>query len=912
MLKALSGAAALYLAASKVMSFLLAPRQPGWRLDWPSLLIGFFLGLLLALAVYMLRTRIAAARDAVRNRAQRVQERLSGGVEEWYREQVTAVAESTHLLKRYASLADMYISRRLAVPYILPAALQPPEGAQDRAMWAQMRFYDLLHPSPSTVTLEKALEQHRKLAFLGPVGSGRTTMLAHLAQVFARRAGWELTLPPPQEGEPPEAAAARERERERLPVWISLSALDLSSAEREGRHVLIEPIIDSVAAALPGLTAHPAAALVRSRLVAGECILFLDDLDLLAPEAWPRAVDWLDRLARAYPENVFIVSGGVTGYAALSGAGFAPLILGGLERFEAMDLIGRWERARERLLAEGEQAKRAAAQKAYQAAVAQARREGKPPPAEEEFLRTATSELPPPLLDVWPAGRRTGVLPLELALVALLWREQNEVPAEPLLRYAQAVLLALNRLSDKLLKPQQWARILSTAAWSMQVDGQYYAGREILERPIVELLDQAYAASAEFRTRAEGEEDEKPDFGPQARAAVDAFVAPGDLVVDAGRGRLSFVHPVVQAYLAAQHAARSNEVEALTAHVGDPRWEDVFSFYSALSNATPLAVAWLKKSDDLFRTGFLAAARALAVSSQTDKRLQGKVLGELSHILLDPMQPALLGRWAATAVAASKDQGALYLFGQAMQHRDPHIRRLGVCGLAQMEHERVLVGLQHALSDPDSWVRIEALYALGAMGGSEVIDGLVRGLQDADELVRRVAAEALATCGDEGCDLLREGVEHEDMYLRRAAIFGLGKVRQPWVAPLVDQVRRQDQEWFVRSAATEILDSFHAPPPDIVPRASGPQTVGWLVAWAGRQGLPLDSDAHVLHALGVALQAEDWTLRLAAADILRIYGGQEAISVLKPMIRDENPTLREAAYNALHAISVRTLAFLPR
>jgi HEAT repeat protein len=218
----------------------------------------------------------------------------------------------------------------------------------------------------------------------------------------------------------------------------------------------------------------------------------------------------------------------------------------------------------------------------------------------------------------------------------------------------------------------------------------------------------------------------------------------------------------------------------------------------------------------------------------------------------------------------------------------------------------VLAGLQHALTDADRLVRVEALYALGAIGGDPAIDGLVQGLQDADELVRRVAAEVLAIVGGEGHDLLRDGVESGDMYIRRASTFGLGKVDEPWAIEIVDELRREDDEWFVRSAATEVMDRVNADPPSIAPTPPKLENQGWLVSWAAGRGMALESYDAALQALLQAVQEGDWTIKLAAADVLGLCAGQEAIPALRAAVSDEDVLVREAALTALHQISQRT------
>lgn len=176
-----------------VGSILQPSRGQGWSFALPSALIGFILGCLAALGIYLLRHRIAAARDAVRDRVLHIRQRVSTGVEERYREQVIEAAERSHLLWRYAPLSDVYISRRFGVPQALPRDLRPPESEGESQRWHQMRLHDMLHPSPVTTEIAEAIKHHNKLAILGPSGSGRTTVLNHLMALFARQDAWRMS-----------------------------------------------------------------------------------------------------------------------------------------------------------------------------------------------------------------------------------------------------------------------------------------------------------------------------------------------------------------------------------------------------------------------------------------------------------------------------------------------------------------------------------------------------------------------------------------------------------------------------------------------------------------------------------------------------------------------------------------------
>jgi HEAT repeat protein len=867
------------------------PQAAGGQLEWGSLIIGFMLGLLFSLVLYLLRDRIAAAWGGLRDRVARLRARLSRRGIDRYRDQIIELSERSHLLHRYGTLSELYVERRLLVPGIVPDVLKRAGDDPDDGRWSGERTVDVMHPTAVSVSLPEAIRQEKGLAILGASGSGRTTLLHHLALLYARGVGWRLTLPEPQEQEPALVKAARRREQERLPVLIPLQTVDLSLSQAGGRNALFQPIIAHLAASPYHAISAYGGALVRSRLVTGECLLLFDNLDLLDPERRAQALEWIGALMQAHPDNMVVLCGASEGYAALAKMGLAPLVLDAFDRAEVTRFVQQWERIHDHLDASELADERAS----WQATLEQA---GQPLPVED----VAGAELPLSVLDAWPGARQERVSPIELALAAILWRQGQPVPEKAAARYAQAIIAAMGHFEDSLLTPAQWAQVLSSVAWSMQVEGQYQEAQSLFEQAVNDLLDRTYVASADLRTE---DEDERPEFSRESRAALAALLAAGDLLIEVERRRVAFVHPMYRAYFAAQHAARAGQESVVRAHVRDPQWQHTVRFYAALADPAPLVRERLQGTDDVFRSDLVAAAGDVAAATSVDKRLRQGLLSELAHILLDPKRPTRLRQQVAATIAQFPEDGVLYLFGRATAHEDPFVRRMGVWGLSLLDGDRALSGLQHALSDRDHMVRIEALYAISRRGGEVALDGLVHGLQDEHELTRRVAAELLAHYGGDGHDLLREAAGVEDMYIRRAAVFGLSAIDQPWALQVIDRVQREDEQWFVRSAAAEVMERTISPQPVIAPHAVRPEQEEWLVAWAAEQELPCATPEEANDALLQAIRRGSWWVRVTAADLLRTCGGRQAIPLLKGALRDEQPLVREAAYAALWEIGQR-------
>ncbi|MBL8057896.1 MAG: HEAT repeat domain-containing protein, partial [Anaerolineales bacterium] len=174
-----------------------------------------------------------------------------------------------------------------------------------------------------------------------------------------------------------------------------------------------------------------------------------------------------------------------------------------------------------------------------------------------------------------------------------------------------------------------------------------------------------------------------------------------------------------------------------------------------------------------------------------------------------------------------------------------------------------------------------------------------------DDGVRQACAQALARHAEAGHAVLKEGLAHPDLATRRAAILGLGEIGGEAALQIVEERQRQEQEWYVRSAANEVINRLKEAPPDVTPRPyTPPESQGWLVSWAAVRGMGVPPGRAAVEVLNRALREGEEGTRLAAADALARLGDPAAALPLYTALRDpEFPLVRDAAYRALARIS---------
>ncbi|MEP7359159.1 MAG: HEAT repeat domain-containing protein, partial [Anaerolineales bacterium] len=391
--------------------------------------------------------------------------------------------------------------------------------------------------------------------------------------------------------------------------------------------------------------------------------------------------------------------------------------------------------------------------------------------------------------------------------------------------------------------------------------------------------------------------------GPGGKSRVDAHDFLEDLaargLLARHRDRVVFRHSLAAAYCAAIAAATEPEFVAPGENAA---WAQALYFYASLGEMAPLVARQLGRAPDLLHSGLMASAHWLR-DAPPAARWRSDVLRQLSRLLTDPSLPAELRLRALGAFVVAGDPGAASLFKQGLTHDDPLLRRIGALGLGTLGEHTAAPAIEAQLTDPQPEVRWAAALALGAMNHSSAADALGTGLLTGDDELRRACAEALARDADTGHALLQEAITHADLSVRRAAVYGLAATRAPWALKIIEDLQQTEKQWYVRSAAQDVLarlaESDHR-----LPRAyAAPDSLGWLIAWAAKQGQSVPPGEAAVEVLYDALADGGEPARRAAAEALGGLGQPTAARELYRLLRGANTALRDAAFRALAQIA---------
>ncbi|MBN1178801.1 MAG: HEAT repeat domain-containing protein [Anaerolineae bacterium] len=804
-----------------------------WHFDPISAVIGALLSLALSWTVYRRRQSIAALRDRIVSAVRTLIGKITATVEQRYRERVLSWAPKVGLLSHTAPLDRTFVLPPLLsnLPYPDPDAHEP--GARTPLSW------------------EAALGGYNRLLIAGELGSGRTSLLAHLAFLYARqKPDPELSVP-----------------LKRLPLYLHLSKLDCGlpgeeekapAAESEKKKPskdepspedrLIKCALNSVDAPAPYGTA------LQASLKEGNALVLIDGWDTLPDDKRAETVAWLAHLADTLPNNLWIVAAEARGFAPLTDVGFVPLILDRWAPRHARALVSRWTDAR--------------------------------PPAPNEHAPNTT-----PLSTAVNAALQQGATPLELALRCWLFFDQKRIPQGRAEVFETSLAILLAPPPGDKEKAPDWTMEMTRDALATVALAMYEAQRDTFTRQEwVEALDPLLPVGDERPARIEDR-------------MLESLTRPGGLLTAAGPETYRFVHRVWQAYLAAHYIA-TLPPEALLKHLEDPFWAPVVAFYAALAPMEPIIKAWLSKPDDLW-FGRLRRTAQWAASAPPSAKWRNGVMALLARKLLTPGLLPTIRHRVADALIETGDPGVVYFLRQAAGHADSAVRISALEALGNLAGEADLPTLEVALSDNDLSVQQAAVNALRMMRNRAAVHRLTRLLVEAEQELRIHAARALADCGEEGWEVIQEALEEEDILIRRAAVFGLGDIKQPWAREKLAHVIHNDSEWIVRSAAETALEQKETAAAHTVEQPLDASDAGWLIVWAASRHESVGKGDAALKTLAAAIESGTPPIRRAAIEALGIAGRPEHVSVMHKALHDEDATVALAAFNALEELARR-------
>ncbi len=817
-----------------------------WQFDLGSALVGLAAGLLAALGLSRLRGPAGKLWEKIQDRITRTRRWLTAGVEGRYREELAALVQKRHVGANKAPLEAIFIPTHFIAPPAEPdlesgLALPKPQLPH---LWPELTSLVAAAPAP-TISLGQVMSSVKRALVIAPPGGGKSTMLAY------------MTL---RSTDDPDS----------LPLYAHLTEIDLqteapepSEDEDKAAQALLpeEFLFKALQARAGALTSDTLPSILRQAMQENKARILLDGWDDLAPAERPHYAQWLAELLARYPANQFIVSAPLVGYGPLLELNFVPLHIQHWRSAQAQRLQERWAAALDTKI---------------------------PLIPESDVLGAAKV----PSMEFW----RSDLNPLDTTLN--LWLALAE--KKPIIKQAgrywtgtRKMLRALGETDEtKEEEGTNWPleigqQVLGQLAQEMAETGNRVSNRARLK----ELVDDALSQHEEVG-------------GGVGKRCLEALADESGLLAQWGGERLTFMTRALLAYFWAAHQGRTLDPAVIKGRLQAPEWSLPFSFILEMTGSGTLVEQLLAAPADDFQENLFVAADWVA-RTQGKEQWKRIVLMRLAQLLLAPSTAQALRERAVAALVSTRHDGVGYLLRQAASSPNVSLRLAAVPGLGALATQqpghsadaKSLETLIKTLLDPSEEVQTAAIHALARTGSVEAEEALIRTLLEGSASIRRVAAETMAQMGKEGHQILQEALTEDEVLIRRAALYGLILVEEPWVRDKLESVMREDAEWFVRSTAEELLDTYVQGPKMANIEAVQPQNLGWLISWAAEQGLGVPAGPAAYKLLQGALQAEDRPdVRAMATRSMGDMGRADVLESIDQASHDPDPQVREAAF----------------
>lgn len=885
--------------------------------------IGLVAGWASAYGVYRARHLIGSAIRSVNQQASSAQSYATQSSDSRYINDLVWMIQRSHLAGSAINLTDIVIE-----PRFLTA---PPLAAPAEDIVTHSVFHVVPHipdlpilQAPynlHTLSIDELGTGDRALALIGTSGSGRTTALMTIILRALGRTQFKKPADSVQQQLDAEEAALDDKKRavrikervlleqrakERLaeergmtldnqneagvplfnrlmPVYVHLSDIQADVATYGAEIDPAEPLVRAVQRQLGRIAASTTPSNLYTRLKQGQVLLLIDGYDELSPEEHADQVDWLKALITNYRENFFIITGAPEHHGVLTQEiGLTPVYLRPWSDIDRAQYADNW---------------------AENWTKTAKRRIGAQPPA-------------PELVNLVKNNLRT-LSPLEMTLK--VWAHYSggiEVNG-----FDEWVNALVNRYIPADYKDEKLTEYLIKAA-VLQLDEGY-----ITRVRLTTLLDDQPAATMTTADDLLGEgelaladlspTETKPAKGDSKKAEkktnpADKFMAvlrKSGLLVRYKSGRYRFRHPELAAYFASL-SLRDAVEETLTEKIAAPAWRKAITYGAAHVPLEAVVNARMSSPTDVMQSNILEIAHWLRYAPE-DVVWRDSYIKYLGKVFSAPNQFPLLRERAAAALLVTNDPEVTGIFAQATKSMVAQIRQLACLCLGAIGAPEAASIVAPLLKDGGNDVQIAAALALGAIRNEEALTALVDALTEGSESLRQAVAETLADIPVEGYPTLYDAIQDDEMIVRRAAVFGIKRLKSDWAVLAIYRAFLEDSQWYVRSAAQLAFQEMrygkgngpHGYPP--------PEAITWLNEWATQRQENIEPGVDASQILVKALQEGDDLIRSLAARNIGQLGELSMAKALYNALSDKKADVRDAAYRSLADIQTQTGLPLP-
>jgi HEAT repeat protein len=371
--------------------------------------------------------------------------------------------------------------------------------------------------------------------------------------------------------------------------------------------------------------------------------------------------------------------------------------------------------------------------------------------------------------------------------------------------------------------------------------------------------------------------------------------------------QISFTNPSIGAFLAAGGMLIAKKIHLDPLDYWEPA-RAAFRYFAAIGEPSHLVASCLQSEGDALGSALLTCAKWLA-RGREGAPWRNQILGRLAKIIQDETKPYSLKLRVVQALIATNEQSAKALFQQLLKSQEEEGRTLAIIGLGGLKNNDYIQALRHQIdSDGNPQIRFASCLALAAIGTIDALQALGHYLLNGDDACQIYAAQALATHPGEGVPMLHDAVEMESVRVRRAAVFGLGRVQDDHVLELLKKIQLEDSQAIVKNAATDILELRMSPVCKLSFPADQIASLPWLIQYAADKGFGVTPGKGALESLRRVLISGEQLEKVASLEAVGFFRAHELLMETTQAMKDKDPLIRDAAFNALwqlHATMVK-------
>ncbi|HEX3050681.1 MAG TPA: HEAT repeat domain-containing protein [Aggregatilineaceae bacterium] len=870
------------------------------RFDPLSYVLGFLTAAVISLAAWFFRARLVRIQETAGEQIEGTRQFIGRAADARYARDMTRYFQQYHIAGNLVDLPAVLLEPHLIPP---PSPLFPP-GGEDAPARDVFDVIPMFHDIPQSyapfnvesITLDDLGAGDRHVAILAAYGMGKSTTLATLALMALGEVQFEAledmtqqAIDEQEKGLTKEERAQRARERERiqerameklhdarerqreqlaqttavvtenlprieirglLPIYIHVADLDLTPANygKDSQLDPAEPLMRAAQRYVSTVTAQVVGSVIYPALDAGRALVLVDGYDEASPKVRDQYFYWLQQFRTIYGQNMIVIAGPAEGYETLVTLGFTPCFLRAWREDDYTMLAKRWAAA---WTAQG-----------------QGRQKNTLP--DDQVIRRISVD-----------NRGRSILDVTLKIWAGLADDTRETG-----RVGWYDAMVNRKLSDAEL-----GQVLPVLA-------SHYleAGSPVPHTTVLDTIAKTIRPDTEAKK------------APKPEEVLETLVKDGLLVVRTGNS-YSFPHPQIASFLASIALVETG-VDRSAELATNPIWRDVLGYAAGKIDLRPYIIRKLSTAPDLFYSELFNIVYWLP-DAPSDAGWRADLFKRLAAALMAPEQFIMVRERAMAALIASRDKNILFILRQALHSTDPEVRRIACVGIGALGDPDAIKDLEPMLTDQNHDVQLAAGLALGAIGTDHALEVMVHGLLEGSEELRRAVAEALAAIPNEGHAILRDGIESEDILIRRASVYGLGRIKAPWALVSLYRAMLEDEQWYVRSAAEEAFMQAQSADRDGPHKHPEADALVWLIQWAADRGEGVPAGVNARQALVRVLQEGQPIHQQLAAVTLARLGHVPAIKPLYNNLRNKEAGVRGAAYSALADLQMRLGQPLP-